>query len=118
MSSDSVSALRAGDGTKRVWVDMPMRGFDRGFYRNLTRMYDHLGVRYASQRFVFSFAKLPSSSQAFPEKPEPFMFYSSNFHQLPPVPRFSSLLRHLLETASALFLLCLVPFLLSFRPSF
>ncbi|KAJ6126326.1 hypothetical protein N7523_001938 [Penicillium sp. IBT 18751x] len=76
------------------WVDVPMRAFAGGFYHNLVRMYDYLDVTYHQQPFLFSFARVPSTSKdrlehtpasTFP--PEPYMIHASNFHQWPPLQR-------------------------------
>lgn len=81
-----------------------MRAFAGGFYRNLIRMYDYLGVNYHAQPFLFSFTKLPRHpQQPSPSTiPGPRMVYASNFHQIPPVPRTLDPVQWLLEAAYAL----------------
>lgn len=81
-----------------------MRAFAGGFYRNLIRMYDYLGVRYHAQPFLFSFTRLPRQQQSHPTPsciPGPEMVYASNFHQIPPVPRTMDLIHWLVEAAFA-----------------
>lgn len=74
-----------------------MRAFAGGFYRNLVRLYDYLGVQYHSQQFVFSFSRLWSTSSA------PYMAHASNFHALPPIPRNAEFFPWLLEALYAIF---------------
>ncbi|KMU73609.1 hypothetical protein CISG_10133 [Coccidioides immitis RMSCC 3703] len=66
-----------------------MRAFDRGFYPNLTAMYDYLGIRYHQELFFFTFARLPkhgSKALGSPmEQPNPYFIHSSNNHRIPPV---------------------------------
>lgn len=81
-----------------------MRAFAGGFYQNLIRMYDYLGVSYHAQPFLFSFTKLPrlhQSSQASSCVPGPQMVYASNFHQVPPVPRTVDLINWFVEAVYA-----------------
>lgn len=65
-----------------------MRAFAGGFYANLLRMYDYLGIQYKQQPFMFSFSRLlPRRKPGFcQEEEEPYMTHASNFHQIPPVP--------------------------------
>lgn len=87
-----------------VWADVPMRAFAGGFYRNLIRMYDYLGVKYHAQPFLFSFTRLPRHQQSSPTPsciPGPQMVYASNFHQIPPVPRTVDLIHWLVEAVFA-----------------
>ena len=73
---------------------MPMRAFAAGFYSNLMRMYDYLGVKYHSQPFLFSFSRLDSNSSS---GSSPYMVHASNFHQIPPVPRNRDLFQWIAE---------------------
>lgn len=57
-------------------IDLPMRAFAGGFYANLKAMYDHLGISYHSQPFLFEFAKVESLFSYF--------IHASNLHKLPP----------------------------------
>ena len=68
-----------------------MRAFAGGYYENLMRMYDHLGVRYRTQPFIFSFARLDDSSRKGTGKALPYMTHASNFHQIPPRPAVGAL---------------------------
>lgn len=78
-----------------------MRAFAGGFYRNLIRMYDYLGVNYHAQPFLFSFTRLPPHPQGSSTTsiPGPRMVYASNFHRIPPIPRTLDLVQWLLEAA-------------------
>ncbi|KKK25080.1 hypothetical protein ARAM_007069 [Aspergillus rambellii] len=69
----------------RAWVDIPMRAFAGGFYQNLVRMYDYLGVCYQSQPFLFHFSCL-SGTVPNTAPPEPSLSHASNFHGIPPIP--------------------------------
>lgn len=73
---------------------MPMRAFAAGFYSNLMRMYDYLGVKYHSQPFLFSFSRLDSNPSG---GSGPYMVHTSNFHQIPPVPRNRDLFQWIAE---------------------
>lgn len=64
-----------------------MRAFAGGFYANLLRMYDYLGIQYNQQPFMFSFSRLlPRREPGGGQEEEPYMTHASNFHQIPPVP--------------------------------
>ncbi|QVM05615.1 hypothetical protein D8B26_000322 [Coccidioides posadasii str. Silveira] len=89
-SLDSASiTVSSKDGIRTSRVDQPMRAFDRGFYPNLTAMYDYLGIRYHQELFFFTFARLPkhgSKALGSPmEQPNPYFIHSSNNHRIPPV---------------------------------
>lgn len=71
-----------GDGADNR-VDLPMRAFAGGYYNNLKAMYDHLGVQYHSQPFLFEFAKPRSEGPSSTESEDVSYFvYASNFHKL------------------------------------
>jgi predicted NAD/FAD-binding protein len=81
-----------------------MRAFAGGFYRNLIRMYDYLGVKYREQPFLFSFTRLPKRQQSLSTTsciPGPQMVYASNFHQIPPIPRTTNLIHWCVEAVYA-----------------
>jgi hypothetical protein len=60
-----------------------MRAFAGGYYNNLKAMYDHLGVQYHSQPFLFEFAKSPSEAAMSRESEDVSYFvYASNFHKV------------------------------------
>lgn len=86
-----------------------MRAFAGGFYHNLIRMYDYLGVTYHAQPFLFSFTRMPQRQQA-PSTtscvPGPQMVYASNFHQVPPVPRTVDLIHWFVEAVYAVICYC------------
>ncbi|GFF25340.1 hypothetical protein IFM58399_00996 [Aspergillus lentulus] len=102
LSAESIPIPCSEPGvSKSVWADVPMRAFAGGFYRNLIRMYDYLGVRYHSQPFVFSFSRLSSRRQQ--EEEEPYMVHTSNFHQLSPLlPQKGDVFQWLTEAVFAL----------------
>jgi hypothetical protein len=63
-------------------IDVPMRAFAEGYYKNLIRMYKYLGVRYHSQQFVYNFER-KAVSELSGEKC--YFIHSSNNHHLPPI---------------------------------
>lgn len=72
-----------------------MRAFAGGFYSNLIRLYNHLGVAYHSQSFLFSFSRLaPSFSR---KSADSYMVHASNFHQTPRPPQDRDLVSWALE---------------------
>lgn len=76
-------------------VDLPMRAFADGYYTYLVRMYNYLGVHYASPRFTYT---LSSSLHGARNKTRPYFIHSSNHHQIPPLrPETLSLGSWLLE---------------------
>ncbi|KAF2706494.1 FAD/NAD(P)-binding domain-containing protein [Pleomassaria siparia CBS 279.74] len=96
LDSASVSVPNA-TRTASDRVDLPMRAFAGGYYSNLKDMYDHLGVRYHAQPFLFEFAKaLVGPEQR--SRSSSYFIHASNLHELPP-PRPSgvSTLSHLAE---------------------
>lgn len=81
-----------------------MRAFAGGFYRNLIRMYDYLGVRYRPQPFLFSFSRLPRrGAVAKGQSVWPHMTHASNFHQIPPVPVKMGLVEWIVEVIYVIF---------------
>ena len=92
LDSASVSIPNAAR-TASDRVDLPMRAFAGGFYSNLRALYDHLGVAYHEQPFVFHF----SSDRLRPRAPH--FVHASNFHTLPPRPSALGRLPFLLECA-------------------
>ncbi|KAK7961571.1 uncharacterized protein PG986_002396 [Apiospora aurea] len=113
LDAASVTLVDERDGTCSR-VDLPMRAFAGGFYRNLIVMYDHLGIRYHAKRFLFAFSdvtarlyggrndkeKSPSLSGA--DSP-PHFIHSSNNHLIVPVrPPGAHAIGHLLEVVFVL----------------
>ncbi|OHW98473.1 hypothetical protein CSPAE12_02892 [Colletotrichum incanum] len=111
LSFDSASVAirdeRSGDVER---VDLPMRALAGGYYTNVMRMYDHLGIPYHPIRFLFSFAKaLPTrQTDATAAKtqenlegaggaPGEYFVHASNLHQIPPWPGSRGVLAHLIE---------------------
>jgi len=76
-----------------------MRAFAGGYYSNLQAMYDHLGVSYHSQPFLFEFAKATDNES--PNPPcdgSPYFIHSSNNHIFPPIrPSSMSIPEHIVE---------------------
>lgn len=68
-----------------------MRAFSGGFYDNLKRMYDHLGVESTSPRFIYSLSREDRSEAA------PYYIHSSNNHRLPLRPEGSAFGSWILE---------------------
>jgi hypothetical protein len=66
-------------------IDVPMRAFAEGYYKNLIRMYKHLGVQYSSQQFVYSFEKKAASGIGYEKIKDCYFIYSSNNHRLLPI---------------------------------
>ncbi|RFU29776.1 hypothetical protein B7463_g6553, partial [Scytalidium lignicola] len=79
-------------------IDLPMRAFAEGYYKNLIRMYKYLGVRYHSQRFVFSFEKHAVTETLNERSKEGYFIHSSNNHRFPPIrPEGTSLFSWFIE---------------------
>lgn len=88
-----------------------MRALAGGYYPNVMRMYDHLGIPYHPIRFLFSFVRsLPvrrpdttasGKKQATVEGaggvPGEYFVHASNLHQVPPWPGNRGILAHLVE---------------------
>ena len=68
-----------------------MRAFSGGFYDNLKRMYDYLGIESTSPRFIYSLSRADSPSAA------PYYIHSSNNHRLPLRPEGSAFASWILE---------------------
>lgn len=98
MSLDYAS-VSLQDCTGRVErVDLPMRAFAGGYYKNLKAMYDYIGVQYHPQKFLFAFSQTESSIIS--GTTVPYFIHASNNHVLPPIrPRGASLLHYVVEVA-------------------
>ncbi|KAK6860829.1 FAD/NAD(P)-binding domain-containing protein [Apiospora arundinis] len=118
LDAASVTLVDEHDGTYSR-VDLPMRAFAGGFYRNLIAMYDHLGIHYHAKRFLYAFSNTAcQSTQNDEEAPSssvpPYFIHSSNNHRIFPIrPAGTDIAAHFLETAYVLacyiwFLLCCV----------
>ncbi|OLN86238.1 hypothetical protein CCHL11_04145 [Colletotrichum chlorophyti] len=112
LSFDSASVAVRNESSGAVErVDLPMRALAGGYYANVMRMYDHLGVPYHPTRFLFSFVKtvspgrdpdvvagkLSGSSESPGGAPGEYFVHASNLHQIPPWPRNRGVLVHLIE---------------------
>ncbi|ELR04960.1 hypothetical protein VC83_02845 [Pseudogymnoascus destructans] len=85
-SLDSASVSIEDESQKIVdRIDVPMRAFAEGYYKNLISMYKYLGVRYHFQLFVYSFKKNAVSETWNKESKEGYFVYSSNNHGFPPI---------------------------------
>ncbi|OJD17217.1 hypothetical protein AJ78_02654 [Emergomyces pasteurianus Ep9510] len=107
LSLDSASITVPSENGMGIRVDLPMRAFAGGFYSNLRRMYQYLGVKYIPIQFLFPLSKTPisRSRKASPISDqgrkdddgqeivddvdiipsEPYFIHSSNNHRIPPV---------------------------------
>jgi hypothetical protein len=70
-------------------VDIPPRSFCRGYYANLCRMYDHLGVPFQRIQLIWVFAKVAAASQsqipsaeAAETMPGSYFVYGKRLHEL------------------------------------
>lgn len=72
---------------RRDIVDVPMRAFAPGYYRNLKAMFDFFRVPYEAQKFLYAFSSIS------PQKGEtsPYYVHSSNLHRWPSRPDGTSL---------------------------
>ena len=99
LSFDSASVAVKNEQTGAVErVDLPMRACAGGYYDNLIRMYDYIGIPLHAIRFLFVFGKALSASQLrldaykpedASDAPASYFVHASNLHQTPP-PRPSS----------------------------
>ena len=90
LSLDSASVfIPNATRTSSHRIDLPMRAFAGGFYNNLRSMYDHLGIQYQSQPFLFEFAHSKS----------PYFTHASNLHRLPARQIGASLVSYLFDLA-------------------
>jgi hypothetical protein len=91
LSLDSASvSIPNASRTSTERVDLPMRAFAGGYYNNLRAMYDHLGVNYHSQRFLFEFAKADQQQTTTSSRRDSSYFiHASNMHKLA-LPRSSA----------------------------
>ncbi|KAK2016475.1 hypothetical protein LZ32DRAFT_655474 [Colletotrichum eremochloae] len=112
LSFDSASvAIRDEESGHVERVDLPMRALAGGYYTNVMRMYDHLGIPYHPIRFLFSFVKAlptrkPDATAARTQGDSPraaggatgeYFVHASNLHQIPPWPGSRGVLAHLIE---------------------
>lgn len=77
-----------------------MRAFAGGYYSNLRAMYDHLGIRYHSQPFLFEFAKAQSgpARRGGSRGDSSYFIHASNLHKIrPPKPSAVATTPYLLE---------------------
>ncbi|KAE8350117.1 hypothetical protein BDV28DRAFT_139771 [Aspergillus coremiiformis] len=82
LSLDSASYTITSEDDLTYRVDVPMRAFDDGFHNNLKRMYDHLGVRYMSPKFIYPLSAISTTDG---KKMPPHFIHSSSNHQVPPI---------------------------------
>lgn len=69
-------------------LDVPMRAFAGGFYKNLISLYAHLGVPYKRKNFLYTFSNTSSPT---------YHLHPSNLHRFPPKPEGLSWPAHLLQ---------------------
>ncbi|BDD61173.1 hypothetical protein MPDQ_007805 [Monascus purpureus] len=63
-------------------IDLPMRAFAGGYYNNLKLMYEYLGLKFASPKFIYPLSTLPEDGSAMAT---PYYIHSSNNHRFPPL---------------------------------
>lgn len=70
-------------------IDIPPRSFCRGYYENLCRMYDHLGVPFQRIQLIWVFAKASAaalsqvpSPEAAQEMPGSYFVYGKRLHEM------------------------------------
>jgi len=103
LSLDSASVSLRDENTGAIErVDLPMRAIAGGYYNNTRRMYDHLGIRYHAQRFLFAFSEQQQQhddgvQQDTQPLSHPYFIHPSNLHQLPPRPRGVTPVEHILR---------------------
>jgi len=66
-------------------IDLPMRAFAEGYYENLIRMYEHLGVQFRPQRFVYNFGVASEEESGHCDSRASYFVHSSNNHRIPPI---------------------------------
>lgn len=85
-----------GGEDKQNKVDVPMRAFTGGYYRNLMAMYNHLGVHYHRQKFRFEF--WGHQAQLTEQNARPYFIHASDNHECPPPrPAGVGLLAYIIE---------------------
>ncbi|KAL7268813.1 hypothetical protein RUND412_008544 [Rhizina undulata] len=107
-SLDAASVTVADSHGRSERLDVPMRGFAGGFYKQVFALYNHLGVSYQQHSFLFSFSRTEGPvvegrmrRQNVPDAKEEEAYYihSSNYHRLPPLkPMGRSWLSYALES--------------------
>lgn len=70
-------------------IDIPPRSFCRGYYANLCRMYDHLGVPFQRIQLIWVFAKISAATQsqipsaeAAESMPGSYFVYGKRLHEM------------------------------------
>jgi hypothetical protein len=62
-----------------------MRAFAGGYYSRLKALYDHIGVEYRAQPFIFTFSRFTSDRNRLPNSfSTPYFIHCSNNHCIPP----------------------------------
>lgn len=80
-------------------IDLPMRASAGGYYSNLMRMYDHLGVPLHPIRFLFAFTEQLVNASRRATTASTYFIHASNLHQTPPPwPGNRGVLAHIVET--------------------
>ncbi|EEQ31429.1 hypothetical protein McanMca71_004460 [Microsporum canis] len=85
--------IESEDGKDAINISHPMRVIDDGYYKYMTLMYEHLGIKCDPQKFLFSYSYIPKakpgsgSDQAHEEAAQAKVsfLYSSNNHRIPPL---------------------------------
>lgn len=82
LDSASYTATPADDHSPPSRIDIPMRALDDGYHNNLKRMYDYLGIKYTSPRFIYPLSAVSTGDG---NKMAPYFIHSSSNHQVPPI---------------------------------
>ncbi|KIW00527.1 uncharacterized protein PV09_07885 [Verruconis gallopava] len=98
-SLDSASVSVLNEAREMVdRIDVPMRAFAEGYYKNLIRMYRYIGVRFKAQRFIYAFENHAATESEKDSARKCYFIHSSNNHVLPPIrPEGMSLFSWLVE---------------------
>ncbi|EFZ00047.1 NAD/FAD-binding protein [Metarhizium robertsii] len=107
LDAASITLSNAKTG-KNERVDVPPRSFCKGYYNNLCRMYEHLGIGFQRIRLIWVYTKASATSQYEPPPeprdaetiPDSYFVYNRRLHELLLLsPNFwHSSLRQILQT--------------------
>ncbi|KAL6872743.1 hypothetical protein J3F83DRAFT_582563 [Trichoderma novae-zelandiae] len=88
LDAASVTVKNSKTGTAER-IDIPPRSFCRGYYANLCRMYDHLGVPFQHIQLIWVFARVSAAAQAQVPGPEAvqtmpgsYFVYGKRLHEM------------------------------------
>ncbi|KAK1249549.1 hypothetical protein MKX07_003065 [Trichoderma sp. CBMAI-0711] len=88
LDAASVTIKNTKTGTAER-IDIPPRSFCRGYYANLCRMYDHLGVPFQHIQLIWVFARISAAAQTQVPSPEDvqtmpgsYFVYGKRLHEM------------------------------------